>query len=263
MRLLFAVGLLIGAAPASSQSPSIRVDAVRSDRQCGVAFASWSWLVIECEKEFPNLRSSIQSMLAESGVFSLSTRGSPAQFAVSAEVTGLGSELSTASAKDYCSSASRIKGRIDYRVRRPNNTMAFAGSVSKSQELGHHVVAGSGSCGASSVSPGDYRNLELAIALALARAVSFKVKPLEVSDASGNRIVLNYGAPFLSLGDAVDIFDRFGQRLRYRVTGANGPNAFAVADGHRSTPMPGTKAIYVEQDSDEENVRRWDKVDLP
>jgi hypothetical protein len=263
MRGLVALALLASAETAQASTPSIRVDTLRSDRRCGVAFASWSWLVIECEKQFPKLRAALQSMLAESGVFSLATNGAPADFAVSAEVTGLGVDATKATARDYCSSASHIKGRIDYRVRRSDRTMAFAGSVTKSSELSHHVVAGGGNCSADAVGPGDYKQLETAMALALARAISFKYKPLEVVDASENRIVLNYGAPFLALGDGIDLFDRFGGRMRYRVTGSNGPNAFAVADGHRFAPVPGTKAIYVERDSPGDNARRWDKVDLP
>ena len=271
------ISILVGAALAAAQAepapaarvPSIKVGEVRSDRSCDLLAASWAWLLIECRKEFPKLRTALQSALLDSRKVRLSTSSGgrdvvPPDLTVSVRVTGLGGSTSRASAHDYCVASSTIEGRLDYRVRRARSgDVVYGGSVTKSVEVGSHAVAGSSRCGVGGDDPGAYEQLEREIALAAARAIVFRLAPLRVEAAGERGIALNYGSPFLRLGDAVDVRDRDGARLRFRVSRSDGAGAFATPDGPRGLVAVNAVASFVEPDDAMNNARRFDRVELP
>lgn len=254
--------------PEPARMPVLKVAEVRSDQTCDVFAVGWHWLLLECNQQFPKLRAALQSALLDSKRVRLSTTqggrdvGRP-DLVVSASVTGLGNSTSRASAADYCVASSRLEGRMDYRVRGPSGVVLYGGSVVKTVEVASNAVAGPSSCGVSSVDPGSYEQLEREIALTTARAILFRIEPLRVVDSSGDGIVLNYGAPYLRMGDAIDVTGEHGVRSRFRVTSADATSAFAAPDGHHRFVPVASAANYVEQDDPANNARRFQKVDLP
>lgn len=266
--VLVAAAAASAAPTAPAKPPVVKVAEVRSDRSCELVAAGWYWLLIECQKEFPKLRTALQSALLDSGKVRLSTsRGgrdsAPADFVVSASVTGLGSSVERASAADYCVASNRLEGRMDYRVRGPSGAVLYGGSALKTVEVGSHAVAGASSCSVGAMDPASYEQLEREIALTTARAILFRIVPLRVTASDAEGITLNYGAPYLRLGDAIDVADGRGRRARFRVTSSTGTIAFAEPDGERREIAAGSTATYVEPDDPANNARRFRKVELP
>lgn len=266
--LIVAAATLATAAPPPISIPAIKVAEVKSDKSCDLLAASWHWVLVECDQQFPKLRTALQSALLDSKKVRLSTTRNGRDvtvpdLVVSASVTGLGGSLQRASGRDYCMASNRLEGRLDYRVRSRSGEVLYGGSVTKSVEVASDAVAGSSSCGVSGSDPGNYDRLEREIALTAARAILFRIAPLRVTDSSPDGIALNYGAPFLRMGDAVDVTGEHGMRLRFRVTSSDATSAFAAPDGHRQLAPVASAATYVERDDPANNARRFQKTELP
>lgn len=266
--LAAAIAAMTPAAPARISVPVVKVGDVRSDQSCDVLAANWRWVLVECNQQFPKLRTALQSALLDSRKVRLSTARAghdniAPDLIVSASVTGLGGSIERASARDYCVATNKLEGRLDYRVRRPSGEVLYGGSVLKTVEVASDAVAGASSCGVGASDPANYDQLEREIALTAARAILFRIAPLRVTDSSADGVALNYGEPYLRMGDAVDVVGEHGVRLRYRVTSSDGVSAFATGDGHHMIAPVAAMASYVEQDSDANNARRFQKMELP
>jgi hypothetical protein len=266
--LVAAAGALATATPPPISVPVVKVAEVKSDKSCDLLAASWRWVLIECDQQFPKLRTALQSALLDSRKVRLSTQSNGRDVVrpdliVSASVTGLGSSTERASGRDYCLASNKLEGRLDYRVRRASGEVLYGGSVEKTVEVASDAVAGSSSCGVGASDPGNYEQLEREIALTAARAILFRIAPLRVMDSSEDGIALNYGAPYLRLGDAVDVDGDHGERLRFRVSSSNGSSAFATPDGHHVRVPVSAAVTYVEQDDAANNARRFQKTELP
>ena len=61
------------AGPARISVPVVKVGDVRSDQSCDVLAANWRWVLVECDQQFPKLRTALQSALLDSRKVRLST----------------------------------------------------------------------------------------------------------------------------------------------------------------------------------------------
>ncbi|HEX8444121.1 MAG TPA: hypothetical protein VF631_10800 [Allosphingosinicella sp.] len=261
---------LTGTQAAAQGRPAVKVAEIESDRDCSVFAAFWgAWLVIECRNNFPQLRDRIQSAIAQSGKLGLSARSggrdlpAPA-YVLSGRVSALETTSSRATAVDYCVAGTNAAASLDVRVRDARSgAIVYGGTVTRTASLAHHVVAGEGGCSAGPAGRASYASLQNDLALSAARAVSFHVVPLRVTQVSGKRINLNYGAPLLAMGAIVQVPDISGAPVRYRVSGAMADSAVADAMGDVGDIRPGTRALYIESEDPAANGRRFEKVDLP
>lgn len=261
--------LMAGMASAQKSPPLLKVESVKSAVDCSTVAAWGPWFLVDCRDQFPQMKTSLQSALLESGRVRLATQkdSAPSKGAaliVSASVSGLGMESNRASASDYCVAGTQVRGTMDYRVRNgPSGPVLYGGSVTKSAEVASHAVAGSGHCSASVPSQADYRQLQNELALAAAREIVFKLEPLKVVALAGTRAVLNYGAPFVNLGSEVDVEDELGVPVRFRVSGAGAGRSIASPVGDVRAIALGAKARLIENDDRAANARRFERVELP
>lgn len=268
---MWLIGAALAALPgvAHSSPPVVEVETVKSDVDCS-GIAAWGpWVLIECGEQFPQMRTGLQSALLESGRVQLATAkdaraAAAAPLVVSASVSGLGMETSRASGADYCIAGTRVRGTMDYRVRRGRGgPVIHGGTVTKSVEVASHAVAGSNDCSTFAPSQTDYRQLQGELALATAREIIFKVEPLKVLALSGSRVVLNYGAPFIKMGSAVDVEDEWGVPVRFRVTNAGEGRSLAQPVGDTRPVAVSARARLIENDDPAANGRRFERVELP
>lgn len=250
--------------------PNVKVAQIESGSDCSLYESSWgTWLVIECRQQFAQLREGLQSALVESGTMNLSTmrngKDVPApDLVISGRVQGLGSERMGTTAADYCVAGTRVKGSLDLRVREArSNRVIHAATITRSVEVGSHVVGGAGGgCSSGQASREHYDLLQRELALSAARSLAFKLKPLRVVGSQGRTIELNYGGPFLALGTIVQVITASGMSAKYRVTSALGQQSFAAPMGLTAPVAPGAAADVIDSDDPAANGRRFEKVEI-
>lgn len=271
--LSFGIALsMLGSAQGAVQEgtrPVVKVAGIESDSDCTLYESYWgSWLVIECQKQFRQLREGLQSALIETGRMSLSTSRNGVDvprpnLVVTGRVQGLGFEKSRATAADYCVAGTRVKGSLDLRVREAGtNRVVHAATIARSVEVSGHVVAGGGSCSSSSGRPEHYDLLQRELALTAARTIAFKLQPLRVSGAQGRTISLNYGAPLLKLGTILQVMTASGAPAKYRVTSTLGNQSYASPMGVAEIVAPGAPADVLDEDDPQALGRRFERVEL-
>nr|WP_314447367.1 hypothetical protein [uncultured Sphingomonas sp.] len=263
---------MLGSAQGAVQSgtrPVVKVAAIESDSDCTLYESYWgTWLVIECQKQFRQLREGLQSALVETGQMSLSTSKNGVDvprpnLVVSGRVQGLGFENSRTTAAGYCVAGTRVKGSLDLRVREAgSNRVIHAVTVSRSVEVSGHVVAGGGSCSSSNGRREHYDLLQRELALTAARTLAFKIQPLRVSGSQGRMISLNYGSPLLKLGTILQVMTASGIPAKYRVTGTLGGQSYASPMGVAGTVAPGAPADVLDEDDPQALGRRFERVEL-
>lgn len=218
----------------------------------------------------PDFRDRLQSALLEGGV-QLSTsaggRDRPApDMIVSARVQPQGATASVTSARDYCIGGTTLGATADLRVRDARSgAVLWGGMITKTVSIGSDVVAGggAGTCGSMTPWIGEYRRLTNALALAVARRIVFRVRPLRVVSVAGRTVVLNQGGALLPLGTMVQIAGAPGVTSRVRVTATASDRATASFVDAPRPIAPNAGAEIIEEDSAAANARRYEKVDLP
>lgn len=217
----------------------------------------------------PDFRDRLQSALLESGALRLSTaqggRDIPTpDVTLSARVSPQGMTASVASGRDYCVGGTRLAGSVDVRMRNAaTGVVIWGGMVTTSVSVGSDMVAGGDGCSAMTPGSASYRRLTTALALAVARRVTFRITPLRVVAVEGRSVILNRGAPLVPLGAVVQATGPSGIPVRLRVTAASGTTASATFAGDPAALQPGAIAEVLDQDDPGANARRYEKVDLP
>jgi len=218
-----------------------------------------------------DFRDRLQSALLESGALRLSTtqggRDLPTpDVTLSARVQPQGMTASVASGRNYCIGGTRLGGTIDVRMRNAaTGAVIWGGIVTTSIAVGSDMRAGDYSDGCSAMTPdsASYRRLTTALALAVARRVTFRITPLRVTAVEGRTVILNRGAPLVPLGATVLVAGATGAPLRLQVTAASGTSASATFAGDPGAISPGAIAEVLEEDDSGANARRYQKVELP
>ena len=120
---------------------------------------------------------------------------------------------------------------MDVTLRNRAGNIIFGGLLTKRLETGFSMQTPG--LASSSVQSGKavYTELQHQVALAVARMIAFRLEPLRVTNVNGKNIQLNYGAPLLDLGTAVQVTSNDGSIVRFNVTGAGQGSAQATYDG--------------------------------
>lgn len=155
---------------------------------------------------------------------------------------------------------------MDVTIRNARGDIVYGAPLVKRVETGYRIQANGETSWGRSTGDAMLSAMQRQIALAVARVVAFRVKPLVVTRVDGTDIRLNHGAPLLSLGDTVMVQGADGIRgIKFRVVNAASGSAAAEVDGDQPelSIAPGAEVQFIENDSDEANARRYRKVRLP
>jgi len=167
------------AAGARAQSP-IRVGEISSERDCRVYETFWGgWLIVECRNNFAELRTRLQSALAETGRFRLAAGG----HVVSGTITELRVTSSSAGGRDYQLNVTRAVASFDLRLRDAGGRTVYAATITRSVEV-DSTLSAAGTTSASAASPrAIYAALQREISLAVARTVMVQIDPSRATAA--------------------------------------------------------------------------------
>lgn len=291
-RTLFAsIAFLVLASPGNAQSGgariSIGVDKISTTQTCNyfqnsegraavvaspwafAAASAWrTWWVKDCYANFATMRSTLSAALAAApairvangngrymaslNITQISDPDQPAPIAPEGGTFGIARSYMTAS--------------FDIIVRDAAGRSVFGTLITKKIEIGSDVKVDGFRATSNSGGDAAYGRLQNEIALAAARAVAFHFAPIEVVSGGGREVQLNYGGPYLKLGDLVLLSTAGGgSAVRYRVTSAasGGVSAEPDGDGAIDRVGPGSIGTFVEADDPAQNGRRFRKVDLP
>ncbi len=248
------------------QNSEGRAAAVATPFSLAVA-AEWrTWWVRDCVSQFPTMRASIEAALASTGKF---TSGERYFIDVTIEDVSSGAPVPApvpSGRGGYSFAKTSIYTNYSIVVRDSSGRSVFGSLGKKSVELSQEIVADG--TRSRSVQGGEalYGVLQNELALTIARTIAFHFKPMRVVRQGGQRIVLDYGAPFLKLGDTVRVPVNDGLSVvPFLIVSATGNTAIAEADGDFADLDigPGAQATFVELDDPAANGRRYDRVRLP
>lgn len=229
------------------------------------AAASWrTWWVKDCVTNFATMRSTLGSALAAAPGARV---GAKARYSVSLNVLDVGDEsTSTGEQGRFGAVNSALTVSFDLSVRDGSGRSVYGTVLTKKVEIGSGMAADGFRTGSASSGNASYGRLQNEIALAAARSVAFHFTPIEVISGQGREVQINYGGPYLKLGDLILLStpDR-SATVRYRVTAA--ASGFSTAQvepgGDPSRIGPGSVGTYVEAEDPMQNGRRFQRVDLP
>lgn len=289
LKFVLAAAVLIGGAvpPAAAQSPiHFTVGQIDTKEECKyflesefrhaavatpwlyASKTSWrTWLVKDCVSRFETMRHSIEAALASSGKFSVGPGGYRVNVTIN-DVSG-GSpapDVPDGGDRGYAFSKAAILTSYSVTVTDRNGRVVFGGVGTKAVETGAKIDADGTYTSTSMGGDAIYGVLQNELALAIARSVAFKIIPLAVTKVDGDRIAVNYGAPFLKLGSSLNVSSGSGFRtLRFLVLSAQDGTAIAEVDGDADTSAikPGAEVTFAEEDDPAANGRRYDRVRLP
>ncbi len=226
-----------------------------------------TWWVKDCVAQFATMRSSLEAALASA--HALPGGASGYRLEVTIEGVSGGDPVPAprpSGPGSYAFARSSIFTTYSISVVDRNGRIVFGHVGKKSVEISQEIIADGSRSHSSMSGEAVYGVLQNEIALAIARIVTFHFDPLKVTDSDEDRIVLNYGSPFLIVGASLRVPYRNGlATIPFLVISANSDSAIAEIDGD-SDPgsiAPGTTVDYIENDDPAANARRYDRVRLP
>ena len=213
---------------------------------------------------FASLKSTLRATLASAG-HGLVVANAGAQFTISGAISDIRS--TSQSMRQRGVSDDRNAWEVTFSlVVKDRSGRAIAGqTINKSIDLDRAIAAGGFTSASSVDGEGLYTALEKEVAIAAARYVAFRFNPIRVQSVSGQKIVLNYGAPLLDNGDLVQLISPDGRLIKFTVQGSAGGQSVASVEGRQdiSSLNPGAVVEYVDPSSPSANGRRFERVDLP
>lgn len=229
------------------------------------SYSTWrTWWVKDCVDHFASLKSTLRATLASAG-HGLVVANAGAQFTISGAISDIRS--TSQSMRQRGVSDDRNAWEVTFSlVVKDRNGRAIAGqTINKSIDLDRSIAAGGFASDSSVDGEGLYTALEKEVALAAARYVAFRFNPIRLQSVSGQKIVLNYGAPLLDNGDLVQLISPDGRLIKFTVQGSAGGQSVASVEGRQdiSSLNPGAVVEYVDPSSPSANGRRFERVDLP
>jgi hypothetical protein len=290
-RLRFAAAIAAFAALAKTAQaqpmPSITIGKITTQKTCKVyqesagrsatvatayAYASvdsWrTWLVKDCTTNFASIRASLEAALAASGKFVVKPGG---KYTLTGVISQIGGDPNAAPGDNVSGSSFSISNNsifvsMEVTLRDSTGRAVYGGVLTKTIETASEIQTAGFSSASMKSGEGIYSVLQNQVALAVARLAAFHIVPLRVTGVEGNQIRLNYGAPLLTLGTAVEILPPSGfNAVRYAVTSSNPGGAVADQDNEANAAgvVPGTVATVIESDDPAVNARRTKRVDIP
>lgn len=223
-----------------------------------------TWLEKDCLDNFATLKSSLESALASSNLFSIGSRG----YIVDMTVSDVGNKDITQS-NDQTTSVSihtKLFVSADIRIRDNMGNIIYGGVFTKHIDTDASGVSGGVRYDSHMSGKAVYGVLQHELALAAARVIALHIVPLQVVKVDGGDIQLNYGSPLLQLGSLVQVSSKNRMRaIMYRVISATESGAIAEkeGDGDSSSIALSDNATIIESDNPAANSRRMKRVSLP
>lgn len=229
---------------------------------------SWrSWWVKDCVDNFKTMRSSLEAALGSTGIFSVGPGGYRIDVSI-ADVSGGGPapNMPDGGQRGYSVSRSLMLTSFTVTVKDRSGRVIYGGLSTKSIETGAQIRADGTFAETAMTGEAMYGVLQNEIALAIARIVAFNIVPLQVTQVDGDRIRLNYGAPFVKMGATIEVGEQAGlHSVRFNVVSANNKSAVAEVDGDNDPSQinVGAMATFIEADDPAANGRRYKRNRLP
>lgn len=226
-----------------------------------------TWWVKDCVDQFATMRSSLEAALASSGP--LRSNSGKYRVNVTIEAVSGGEPISApqpGGSRGYSFARSSIYTSYSVTVTDSSGRVVFGHLGKKAVEISGEIIADGTRSWSNMTGEAVYGVLQNEVALTVARAITFHFAPLKVTAAQNDRISLNYGAPFLTLGATLRVPAGNGlSTLPYVVVSASGSEAIAELDGDIDADpvVPGAVVTYIEADDPAANGRRYDRVKLP
>jgi hypothetical protein len=237
-------------------------------QRSSVNASSWrSWIVRDCQDNFPSLRNSLEAAIASTGRLAVGPRGMRLEMTISdVSETGRPAGIPAGGPNDYSTSWGTALVTVAYTVFDSGGRSVHGGVLTKSIEMGRTISTAN--IRGRNMQPGEavYDLIQQEVALAVARGVAFDIAPMQVLAVDGPLIEVNYGQPLLELGSILLVDKERGiGTIRYRVTSARAGTSVAEMDGDNDPNAIGVGSIatFVEEDSDAANGRRYQRVRLP
>lgn len=227
---------------------SVAVANIESERNCSLYSDFWgNWLVIECQKQFPQMRDMIETAIRNTNKFSLSDTARIAlkvdentvakiinsggtayrtalkgiDFLVYGKITEFSHGENSYQGQRFSTSSEDAALAVDLKiVNVRSGKIIFAQNVREELETAGSVGTASGTQ-SSSMSATRIAGLLLRQAAeAITAELTFSAYPPAVAQVDGDRIYINYGKPFLKQGQVVDLMT-LGPPLIDPATGAS------------------------------------------
>ncbi|MDK2761660.1 MAG: hypothetical protein KYX64_09940 [Sphingopyxis sp.] len=229
---------------------------------------SWrtSW-VKDCVSNFAKMRSSLEAALASTGKFAIGRGGYRIDVSIG-DVSGGGAapDNPETGPRGYAISKTGMLTTFTVTVKDRTGQIIYGGLSSKTIDTGVDVDSDNLHAASSMTGDAVYGVMQNELALAIARIVAFKIEPLRVTEADGERVRLNYGSPFLKLGTLIEVGGEDSlYAIKYNVVSASNGSAIAEVEGDNdtSTVRPGMQAVMIEADDPAANGRRYKRNRLP
>lgn len=274
--------LLLLAGPAHGQGIPITVATFTSEKSCTVYELQWgrefaqadaysvtvarawgSQLVRDCQQNFPGLRGTLSAAFASAGV-PRELRGR--RLVLSGRLTDAGFESQSISTGGSTVAGESMVVSVDFQVRDATGHVVYGGALTKRFPIGAHTRTSSVASDQSDTGRSNFSQLQREVAYAVARSVTFHIAPLRVTANDGHRLQLNYGAPLVPLGSAVQVPHTGSLRTsRLNVVSATGTDSLAESEvpvDLGDVPV-GTVVTFAEADDPAANTRRYERQELP
>lgn len=239
-----------------------RATAARSSSAAYYAREWGSEIQRECTQNFPNIRSTLASSLASVGGMPISAQG----LTLTGRVTQIGYQSNSLETQSTAVSNDEMIMGVEFQLRDNRGDIVFGGSIlkrvllastSNNSENGF-VSDGSGTAG--------FIRAQNEIGFAVARAVLFRFRPLQVVEVDEKELSLNYGAPIVPIGSSIIV--QGSRSLRgNRLTVVSAMQGTSIAESDARIRLddvaPGAIVTFVENDDPAANSRVHRTVDLP
>lgn len=226
-----------------------------------------TWWVKDCVNNFQTMRSSLEAALASTGKFTMGRGGYRIDVTIG-DVSGGGAapDNPAIGPRGFAVSKTGMLTTFTVTVKDASGRVIYGGLSSKTIETGVHIDADGLHASSSMTGDAVYGVMQNELALSIARIVAFKIEPLRVTQADGDRVRLNYGSPFLKLGTLVEVGGEDSlYAIKYNVVSASTGSAVAEVDGDNDTASvrAGMQATMIEADDLAANGRRYKRNRLP
>lgn len=230
--------------------------------------SSWrTWIVKDCQDNFPNLRRSLEAALASSAQLMIGEGGFYIDISVSdVSEDGPARASPVRGSNDYSISRSEALVTVSYTVYDGNGRSVTGGNFTKRIDTSIQANTASLRLKTSEPSEATYDLIQQAFSQAFAREIASYVNPAVVTKVDGQSIEINYGSPLVEIGTLLNVerTDGIGV-VRYVVSAASQGRSIAEVDGDNSTAgiKVGSRVTLIEKGSEAENGRRYKRSRLP
>ena len=226
-----------------------------------------TFFIEDCQSDFEGIREAMEAAIASSGAIVISDDGYWLSARVESAVPVKQGFVDTSlTGKAYGTASEGLKVTMSLKLQDEKGRTVFGSLVDTQIDTRNaSVVRGTV---AASVTDGEavYSLLQRQLAMVAARKLAFHFKPLQVTDAQGKKVKLNYGGPLLEVGTLLSVTSPDGfAASRYRVSSVGAGSAIAtqLGDANVSSITAGSSVVVIEKGDPAANESNLEFVPLP